>query len=957
MAAVLRVAARSGRDEGVPDGDLLARYVDGQDHAAFASLVRRHAGMVLGIARRMLGHEQDAEDVCQATFLLLVRKSSRGLRRESVAGWLCATARLTALNARKAKARRARAEARSGIRAAGSSPSTPLERMTGAELVSALDEELARLPDRYRGPLVLCCLEGLARDDAARRLGVPVGTLRVQLERARERLRTALGKRGVELGAALLAVTLASAVRAAPAQVVESIMAAVGGTVRPAVAAPPEGITTMTKTKLFLAAVLGIGLAVAAGVGANVGFAPAAKTGEPPTKERPSETKSTVRGRVMTHDGKPAAAAKLFLINNDGLFSEVGAAGKDGRFAVEMPQTRTPSGKLTWLAARAPGFGVDFVALNDRTANTDVELRLPADLPIRGRVIDLQGKPVVGATVRLNALSVYGADTVEPFLAGLLKRPDLRSYGAPSTRAMWGGTRQLLTATTGKDGRFVFTGAGAERVVDLRIAGPGIAQTSAEVITRAGFDPEPYNAATRALLPKSGQRVPGSFDPEMLLGPEPTVVAENEKPIRGVVTDAGTGKPRAGVRVRMDQDKGTLRNWVEATTDKDGRYEIHGAFKAASYTLTVESDPATGFVRRSVTVRDPAGYEPVVADIQTARGVVITGQVIDRATGKAAPGRVWVGPLFDNPHLKKPEYDSFDAHKGEEAWAGDTFRIVAIPGPVLLMGGPDYSRLPGGMLEGLQYRLPTADPRFPNYFQSDGMYLMYRPTAQSLGAAQGNYCKVLDIKPGVAEVRADVMLERDTVTRVSVRDGAGRPVAGIWMDGVTSQRFVSAFWCEQPEIKIYGVQKGGKPRLVTFFEPKNKLTATVTLKGDEKEPVVVTLGPPGILKGRLLTPDGTPAAGVTVRVLYQDNGPRNIFREAQEPDGCVLTDKDGTFRFERMIPGGTFTLWTSEPSRRGMFRTPARPFADGRIFGPVKAGETTDVGELTLKAATPGDKE
>src|SRR4051794_21280211 len=91
LVEAIRAAACGGRGEGVPDGDLLARYAGGQDDAAFASLVRRHAGMVLGIARRVLGHEQDAEDVCQATFLLLARKSSGGLRRQSVAGWLCAT--------------------------------------------------------------------------------------------------------------------------------------------------------------------------------------------------------------------------------------------------------------------------------------------------------------------------------------------------------------------------------------------------------------------------------------------------------------------------------------------------------------------------------------------------------------------------------------------------------------------------------------------------------------------------------------------------------------------------------------------------------------------------------------------------------------------------------------------------------------------------------------------------
>ena len=114
-------------------------------------------------------------------------------------------------------------------------------------------------------------------------------------------------------------------------------------------------------------------------------------------------------------------------------------------------------------------------------------------------------------------------------------------------------------------------------------------------------------------------------------------------------------------------------------------------------------------------------------------------------------------------------------------------------------------------------------------------------------------------------------LERDPATKVSLRDATGRPVAGTWLDGLTSQRYISAFWYESPEVEVYGVEKD-KPRLVTFFDPKNNLTAIITLKGDEKQPVVVTLRPPGILKGRLLNPDGAPAAGVTVSVGYPNHG-------------------------------------------------------------------------------------
>ena len=133
MSGAIHAFAGHMRDENVSDRDLLARYASEQDEAAFTILVRRHAGMVLGVARRVLGHEQDAEDVCQATFLLLARKSSRGSRQQSVAGWLSVTARLIALNARKTRARRTRSEARAGAQRLG----LPLSAACAPALIAA----------------------------------------------------------------------------------------------------------------------------------------------------------------------------------------------------------------------------------------------------------------------------------------------------------------------------------------------------------------------------------------------------------------------------------------------------------------------------------------------------------------------------------------------------------------------------------------------------------------------------------------------------------------------------------------------------------------------------------------------------------------------------------------------------------------------------------------------------
>ena len=185
------------------DGELMQQFTSAREEAMTA-LIRRHGPTVLSLCRRVLRNEQDAEDAFQATFLLLAQKAS-GLREQaSVSSWLYGVAYRTALKARTAAARRSAREARAPVRTVGD----PLAEMTVLEAQGVVDEELARLPDKYRAPLVLCCLEGLARDEAAQRLGVPLASLKSRLERARELLRSRLARRGLALPAGFLAVEL-----------------------------------------------------------------------------------------------------------------------------------------------------------------------------------------------------------------------------------------------------------------------------------------------------------------------------------------------------------------------------------------------------------------------------------------------------------------------------------------------------------------------------------------------------------------------------------------------------------------------------------------------------------------------------------------------------------------------------------------------------------------------------
>jgi RNA polymerase sigma factor (sigma-70 family) len=194
-------------DEGdVRDDKLLARFVRWHEDEAFALLMRRYGAMVYGICRRVLRDEHDAEDAFQATFIVLARRASSIRQGASVAGWLGRVAHRLALAARAAAARRRHIE-RQVAPVSSSEPDCPA---AWRELGHVIDEEVARLPDTHHAAFVLCHLEGQTYEQAARQLGWPLGTLKLRLTQARERLRQRLARRGLALTPTALVTVLAA---------------------------------------------------------------------------------------------------------------------------------------------------------------------------------------------------------------------------------------------------------------------------------------------------------------------------------------------------------------------------------------------------------------------------------------------------------------------------------------------------------------------------------------------------------------------------------------------------------------------------------------------------------------------------------------------------------------------------------------------------------------------------
>lgn len=257
IIAYLRSLVQPHGEAADNDCELVQRFLERRDADAFAALMRRHGPMVLNAAHRITGDAQLAEDVFQATFLLLSRKAHTLRRIEALPCWLHGVVHRLAVQARRAQVRRREREAR-----VLPAPSVdPLDELTARELVAVLDEEIGKLPENQRAPLILCCLEGLSQEEAAKRLGCSADAVRGRLERGRQRLRQRLEKRGLTLpavlGGTLLSVSSTNAVPFALAQA--TLTAATKG-----VGATPAAVALLQEVgkMMFLGKVKMIGVVV-----------------------------------------------------------------------------------------------------------------------------------------------------------------------------------------------------------------------------------------------------------------------------------------------------------------------------------------------------------------------------------------------------------------------------------------------------------------------------------------------------------------------------------------------------------------------------------------------------------------------------------------------------------------------------------------------------------------------
>jgi RNA polymerase sigma factor (sigma-70 family) len=615
--------------DALTDGQLLERFVAAQDEAAFAALVRRHGRLVLGVCRRLLHGRADAEDAFQATFIVLFRRARSLDRRGSLAAWLYTVAYHVALRARADAARRRLRERRVVDMPRTECPAEAVWR----DLQPVLDDELNRLPEKYRTPVLLCYVEGKTYEEAGRLLRLPVGTVKSRLARARQTLRRRLTRRGITLAGAALAAVLAERAAAdvpsplAASTLQTTLLLASGEAPTasvPAVALAEGVLKAMFATRLKIATVLlvtagvlalGAGLlsrpALAQRTGAPPAPAPAQTAGAtgqaaqpvpvPPRTEPVQEI--AVTGRVEDPAGKPVRGAEVAAVQWELLrFSSWErealvetrrtartTSDAEGRFRLTVPQPAPARWRWLGVLARAPGHGIGWANVAADATRAEAEVRLLPEGTIAGRLVNIQGGPAVGVKIRAVRMTWHKGD-------------DWRVLPVPG---------DFVSATTDDRGRFAFRGVGRDLNVHLEIDDPHCAPKVLDVSTG---EPE-----------KAGHLLIGVAPPQVVEGR--VVCADTGEPVANATLEVQTN-------TRSEQGYLTPVGIVSGRTDARGRFQVSAHPGSAGGFVVAHPPQGLPYLAGSRTFDWPRGAVRQEVEVKLSRGVMLHGQVREAPSGK-----------------------------------------------------------------------------------------------------------------------------------------------------------------------------------------------------------------------------------------------------------------------------------------------------------------------------------
>jgi RNA polymerase sigma factor (sigma-70 family) len=999
LGAALRQIKRlfeEGVISGLSDGQLLDLFIEEHDEAAFEALLARHGPMVLSVCRGILRDPGDAEDAFQATFLVLVRKAVTIRGRHVLGGWLYQVAHRVAIQANKATARRRSCEREAAQMASVTRPADPA---IADQLLATLHEEIARLPEKYRLAVVLCELEGMTQPQAAVALEWSERTLRRRLAEGRARLERRLAQRGqAPDGATLGAVFLREAQAAVPSAWREASLRAAVGTLNHTmtigvVSATAQQLAqevfkvmliqklTWASATLLLAGLITWGASatlVSLGQEAAKGVAaapapvvrPSADTAVPQPIPGSADAAGTflVRGRVVDPDGKPVAGAQVYVrhyaeiqwLPIDPMAARqkgrVAATDADGLFHFELDKgaSDVTYGDTGWhkaqIAVAAPGFALAWVEAGDLVKNGEAKLHLVRDdVPVRGRVLDSQGRPVAGVIVRIQAIWEVkdGVDLDAMLASGAVdenRSRMARYYGQwlgatpPSWQAdpapLWPGGQNGWA--TGADGRFEVRGVGRDRIARLKFHGGGVADGTIDAMARAAKTPpkaRPAGQSDMLMFGKQGAFIGVYPQGTQLVGATFDYIAGPAKPIAGVVRLKGSGKPVEGAVVHAADP--AMHTAVTARTDAAGRFRIDGVPKGAFYQVRFNPRPGIDrFLAHTVIVDDTEGLKPIDLPIELSPGVIVTGRLLDKATGGAVP-------TAHVTYFKAPDNLSPGDAMGFSRRADAAFAMTVPPGRGMIaataaasanddpfvrarLRAADRGKGIGGFGDGENFTFPLSG------------YHAYR---------------FINIPADADSFAVDLELTRGDTLKGRLIGPTGKPVNSARTYGQTS-RWGNVRTLEADSFQVYGLDRG-HPRLVLFAHQGLQLVGSVILKDDDiksEAPLVVRMERAGSVKGRLVDEDGQPLAGAKLGATTYDSDGNNLpgGPSGLWPDNETITaDADGRFQVDGLKRNAKTTISVTAVSR------PNLRLNTGDVLKKLTAepGEVRELGNVKVTAA------
>jgi protocatechuate 3,4-dioxygenase beta subunit len=546
----------------------------------------------------------------------------------------------------------------------------------------------------------------------------------------------------------------------------------------------------------------------------------------------------------------------------------------------------------------------------------DLAIRLvPDDVPIIGRIIDLEGKPVRGASLQVLQINAASDEDLNRWLEAAKGRKG-ESFELEHEYLPQETIAPSPTITTDAEGRFRLTGIGRNRLVLAQLDCPSIVSEYLHILTRPG---EPIEVPYRIGRPDRGEpRIVTTY-----YGAVFQHAAAPCKPIVGVVRDKDTKKPLAGVTVRsymLATRPNSIAEIVRTTTDAEGRFRLTGMPKGKGNKIMAVPGSEQPYPVCAVDAPDTPGLDPVSVDVELRRGVWIEGKITDKVTGKPLKASVEYFALYSNPNLR--DYPGFDGairpFEGVRAKDDGSYRVVGLPGPGLV-----------SVLHWDHYlRAPDRD-------DEEGVNEISLSTAPYHMSFTSNYDALARIDPakGTDSVKWDVTLDPGWTFTGTVLGPDGQPLAGAW--GMEVGLMKTA------DFTVRGFNPR-RPRELLFKHSKKGFVGVARTPKDNGGSIIVPLQPGAMVTGRLVDADRRPRADVELIVYIRPKygAGRPVWDRYSYP-ACerIKTDRDGRFRIDALLPGYEFRI--------------SDGVGDRLVGDGLRSGQTKDLGDVRLTGEEP----